>query len=371
VSKSTNIIEINGKRYDASTGKAISAGSRPVARGSVDGVISHKPVPNVTLATPRTHAAKPLTPLSSTKLMDMKGPMRKPHSLAKAVASHRPQKSASLMRHTVQKPGKSFKSQHPAHGHTDSLVIKPKLAATPKHSVSSVPAARASRAQQIAKSTSITKFVRSSAASAAVAAQVAVRQAVTTPHTPAAVSRPLDIFERAVQQATSHEQPAATYHKHPKRHQILSKRRVSVAATLLTVLLLVGLVGFNNRASLTLSMAANKAGFNANLPAYQPSGYSLGKFDYSAGKVAINFQSNSDQRAFAITEKPSSWNSSTLRDSFVTAADNQYQTVEVGGRTVYLYGNHNAAWVNAGIWYQVQSDGSLSDQQLAKLAASL
>ncbi len=368
MSKPTNTIEINGKRYDAQTGHQVSSVVAAKKRGSVDGVIGHKPTTTVNLAAPRLRPAQPIVPISSNKLMDMQPPKRQPHAPAKAANGRTPQGSQTLMRHVVKKPGQSLKRQQIAHGHVDALVTKPPVSVATKQSVSSIPQARLHRAGKIAKSAHISRFIAHKATQSPPTGTVGPSIATAKP---ARTDQPLDIFENALQHATSHKQPPAVHHKHPNRARFLSKRRVSLAATALSVLLLVGFIGFENRAGLSLRMAATKAGFSAALPGYRPSGFSVGHLNYSAGNVAINFHSNSDQRAFAIIEKPSAWDSTTLRDNFVAAADKQYQTVSVGGRTVYLYGKNNAAWVNGGIWYQVKSDGSLSNDQLTRLAGSL
>ena len=56
--------------------------------------------------------------------------------------------------------------------------------------------------------------------------------------------------------------------------------------------------------------------------------------------------------------------------SFVAPTDPNYQVVVGGGRTVYLYGSRNATWVNNGLWYVLQGNDSLSNQQLVQLATS-
>lgn len=370
MSKVTNSIEINGKRYDSQTGKVLLTSLTPKKRGSVDGVISSKTISNVTLAMPKITARQPIKPLSNAKLMDMKPPKHHARVVAKAAANHKTQSSQTLMRHVVTKPVASLKRKHRAISHTDTLVAQPMQSLLPKTSIGIVPAARLNRAKQAAKSAQINRFARlpSSVLNYQSAPKSSVVKAADQlPH----IARSLDIFEKALEQATSHTQPVIKQSKHPRRQQFLLKRRVSIAATGIFLLLILGFVGFENRTNLSLRMAASKAGFSAALPAYQPSGFSVNHLNYSAGNVAIQFRSNSDQRAYAITEKPSSWDSATLRDNFVSTTDKQYQTVNVGGRTVYLYGKNNAAWVNAGIWYQVQSDGSLNDQQLSQLASSL
>jgi hypothetical protein len=367
VSKTTSSIEINGNHYDTATGLAVNTGVSTKTGGSLDGVFGKTPT-KVPLAAPRTKPVTPITPLSADKIMDMQPPKRPARSAAQNVGSHLPQGSQTLMRHVVQKPGKSLKRRHAAQGPTDALVARPPLSVAPKHSISTVPAGRLARAEQVNQSSQISRFIKPQASPAT---PTTPTPAAVVTHRAAPVQQPLDVFEIAMQRATSHQQLPVIQHKHPRSRQLFSKRRTSIAATAATVLLLVGLVGLQYRTTIALHLATGKAGFSATIPAYRPAGYSIGKLNATAGSVAINFRSNSDQRAYAITEKPSAWDSATLRDNFVSSADSHFQTVQVGGRTVYLYGKNNAAWVNGGIWYQVQSGGALSDRQLSELAASL
>ncbi len=300
--------------------------------------------------------------------MDMQLPKRAARSAAQPAAGHKPQSSATLMRHVVSKPTHSLKRHQSAISHTDAVLAKPILSvANMKNSVGAIPIERLARAQKIPKHERVSRFASQ------ISAHVLSPQRTINNSALAQIneSRPSSLFEQALEHATSHLQPPVAPVKHPERQKFLAKKRVSAVATGLVLLLLVGSIGYYSRTNLAIHMAANKAGFSATLPAYHPAGFSVGTLKSSAGTVAIHYKSNSDQRAFAITEKPSTWDSSTLRDNFVSAADKQYQVIEVGGRTVYLYGQHNAAWVNGGIWYQVESNGALSDQQLSHLASSL
>lgn len=123
---------------------------------------------------------------------------------------------------------------------------------------------------------------------------------------------------------------------------------------------------------LKLHMASAKAGFAASLPGNKPAGYHLGQLNSSAGVVAMNYKSNSDEdRKFSITQKTSSWDSNTLRDLYVQPADKDYSIVETNGLTVFIYGDNSATWVNNGVWYVVHGNGSLSDNQLLDIAKSL
>jgi hypothetical protein len=119
-----------------------------------------------------------------------------------------------------------------------------------------------------------------------------------------------------------------------------------------------------------MRVAAARSGVHISLPGYKPSGFAVGKFTYSPGTVAFDFSSH-DNRAYNVTAKTSNWNSETLLDNFVATNNKDYQTLQAGGRTIYIYGNNNASWVNNGIWYQLTANGSLSTNQVLDLAQSI
>src|SRR5262249_3371 len=149
--------------------------------------------------------------------------------------------------------------------------------------------------------------------------------------------------------ATSHEELPP-----PKSRPTHAKRNLSIGAAVVVSSLLFGLIVTQNLSSVRLQIASAKAGFSASLPGYKPAGYRLWHLDYSQGVVAAQFQSNSDDRHYSLTQQRSAWDSSTLRDSFVATRDPDYQTIMSGGRTIYLYGQGDATWVNGGVWYIVQ-----------------
>jgi hypothetical protein len=336
VRKNNNIIEINGQRYDATTGVALK-----------------RSPPN---------NAKPAVP----------GTIRQP---AKHSLSHKPAASSTLMRQAVQKPGPGLKRRFKAQGDTDSLARQALDSIVANASLRRLDIKRLQDAKKVAKSQFVSHFSATTATTAA-----ASYMPPTTPPKPGAstpavhtlagpAKRPkttADLLERAVQQATSHQElpPGRTRHNRAKRNAGIG------AAVVLSVLLLVVVVT-QNLSNVRLQMASAKAGFSAGLPAYQPAGYSLGQLNYSDGVVAAQFHSNSDGRRYTITQKRSSLDDASLRDGFVVSADARYQAVETGGLTIYLYGNHNATWINGGIWYVVQANDSFSDRQLIELATSL
>ena len=329
MSKKNTIIEINGKQYNALTGAAMSGTpATPVKKPTMHDVVRHT---------------------------------------GRNASGHSPKTSATLMRHAVKKPAALPKNRiKPSAVH--AAAKRPLAEVVVSQSVTGLDERRLQTAGRIPKSKSISHFTALPMANVSQLIQPVAPMPVRPP-APATrrSARPkttADVLEQALQSATSHQQKPL---KKPRQQH--SRLRVSVGTVV--VLLVAGVVGSQQLPNLRLHMASAKAGFNASLPDYQPAGYSLGQLSYSQGVVASRFNSNSDSRAYTLLQKKSTWDSQALRDNFVAPADKNYQTVESAGRTIYLYGEHNASWVNGDIWYQIQSNGSLSNQQLVKLASSL
>ncbi|HEX7633463.1 MAG TPA: hypothetical protein VF401_04015 [Candidatus Saccharimonadales bacterium] len=367
--KNNNIIEINGKRYDAVSGRQLHhAATGQPARRSIDGVVGpvKKSVASHTIAPVKTPAAKP-----ATKTVHRPA---KPHARA-------PQPAKTLMRNSVSKPKDGFKKHVKAQGPA-ALAKQPAAKLAPKPSVARLDEQRLKHAKHIPQSQLISRFGAPVNSGPAVLA--APQPAVTPlPVIPAAqpVSRTArvaapkkqprttaDILQTALEHANSHNQPAVHPHKR-RASRVKQITGVSIAA--LSLLFIVGLFGIQNVNSIKLRVASSKAGFSAALPAYRPAGYSLSKLNYGSGVVTIHFHSNSDNRTYDVTERTSNWDSAGLRDSFVAPQSSKYQTEEAAGRTIYLYGDGNATWVSNNIWYQVTGVGSLDNQQLVDLATSL
>lgn len=178
----------------------------------------------------------------------------------------------------------------------------------------------------------------------------------------------MDIFERALAQANSHKQPPVPARHHAKRSHH-GRRILSIAASSLAILLIVGFITYQNAASIQVHIASSRAGVNATLPAWQPDGFSFGKIAYSPGTVTVDFQGVA--RGFSIAQTASAWNSSALLNNFVYPNNNTYDTLQSGNSTIYTYGDNNATWVNAGVWYKLTSNGSLSTSQIVRIATSM
>jgi hypothetical protein len=356
VRKKNNIIEINGKRYDAATGA----------------VLSHPPA--AALAKPASQVLASAKP--SVKSKPSRSHTRKlsaPHNVSRS-----PAPPSTLMRQAVSKPGPGTKRRLRAYGDTDRLIEPPQLPLV-KPSVQQIDEQRLRHARQISKSRFISRFSVFTAAGGTPAVQAASSAPAARSLQPVPVTEPrraagrhkrpqttADVLEHALRHAESHRQPSV---RKPARSR--AKRNAGIGAAVALAVVLLGLIITQNLSTVRLQMASAKAGFSASLPDYRPAGYSLGQLNYATGVVSADFHSNSDGRYYTVTQKRSSWDSSALQANFVTTTGGQYQTVTAGGRTVYLYGQGNATWVSGGIWYIVQSNGSLSSRQLVDLATSL
>lgn len=374
MSKNNNIIEINGQRYNAVSGALIGGAQRLVK--NVDGVVrtdAASPSPALSTRVPRA----PLQSVVKKPVMDI---ARSAHS----IKHHTPQVAQTLMRRSVQKPSKThlhLKAQTP----TDRLTTQPSHVVKTKLSHQIIDPSRQKRAYRASKSglvsrfSAITSFSASSTQAAALSqpvAQLVLQNQVAQPAgnqlTRAGGSQTsLDMFQKALAEATAHQQPFFTPTKKSGAGRTLARRAVSSAGAVLAVILVAGFVTYHNIPNIKLQLASSRVGFEASMPKYRPAGFAVGAMSYDVGNVAINYRSNSDDRTYTLTEKASNWDSQTLRDVYVvTTAGQAYQTVQAGGRTIYLFA-HNATWVNNGIWYEVQNNGHLSSKQLVNLASSL
>lgn len=359
----TNTITINGRIYDAATGKAVST-------------------PHATVVTPlrskHTKSAGHRIPVSVIKPSTTPAPTPSTTPAKKAARTHasenaarHAERSQTLMRHVVKKPS-TTKAAHAVAAST----AQPGRIIVQNGSVRQ----REERAKILNKSSHISKFAPGSSitkvtAHVPVAAAPKVTKAKTydianTPPTPIVIpaNKPLrelhrDLFETAMHNSNSHTAKKHVIHK--RRHKAA---RLTVAAA--SLLLLVGFFAYQNAPNLALKRASSTIGFTASIPTYQPSGFRRsGPVQYQPGKVTISFRSNSDSRAYTITQASSSVNDQTIRSRFLK--DQNYQTLTANGQTSYLYGADNLTWVRNGIWYTIDGDSALSKDQLLNIASSL
>jgi hypothetical protein len=375
VTTKANVLELNGRPYDALTGSLLDASHHKVQK-AIDGFFSSphhstkafnpvKPKP----ASYKTEAHQAALP-AKARVFDIHREITKP------AVRHQPQHTTTLMRRAVQRPVIPLKRHLKVAARTDLLSKIPRFDIVPKYSVTTIDQARLKRAARIARNKLISRFGNLELATTPVVKAVTpVAPGQTKVAPPVSDAPPItrqpsnDIFERALAHATSHTQPA---YKHKRvSHKKIFRRVSSVAAASLAILLIIGFVAYQNAADIQLRVASSRAGINATLPKWQPSGFAIGKFTYSPGTVSINFNSTNGQHSFSIVQTASSWDSATLFDKYVFPNSNSYEAIKAANTTLYAYNNTNATWVNNGIWFRLIGNGSLSTSQMATIAASM
>jgi hypothetical protein len=344
-----SVILINGKRYDAATGQLLDAPGKPNQNnngpsGMVDGIRRPKPQKTRSVA---QHATK------------------------------KPQKSSTLARKAVKRPEKVSKTSR------FQSVIKPTL---------KPPASRVANAQTTAKSPHVNKFGEITTRSSVKRTKLPLPVINKPKHHDTHQQKKLasssadknakqykqhnSIVQKALESARSHEEmhhpvKRSRFHRLTKRYGI--KPRTAAASTfVLAFVLLGGFYATQYVPNLSMRIASTRAGFSGSMPGYQPSGFSFkGPINYSTGQITISFQSNTDNREFTISQKSSNWNSDALLANYVVAHNKQYQTFLDKGRTLYIFDESNATWVDDGIWYTIEGESQLTTDQLVRIASSL
>lgn len=374
-----NVIELNGKRYDALTGALLGKGSAKPAHGrAIDGFVRSAPVHKPKIQQAAAHAPRP--PASTAAALTQPPakktvPKKIPLAAAKPLPAHKPQHAKTLMRRAVHKPQASLKPaiklQTPA-----EMMAKPHSALMHKHSAQQIDESRLARAGKTSKHQAIQRFrpthpARPAAHPLVTPARTSHVPVIAVRPAPVHISRatpvkqqPADIFEAAIARATSHEQPK---HKLPVQR---GRRLVNTLAIVGTFLIIGGFIGYLNLTSLELRVASMQVGFHAAMPAYTPTGYALEDgVKRNGGTISLSFRSGESR--YTITQQASDWNSQTLLDNTL-ALSGPHTAIQKNGQTIYVYGKGaNAAWVSGGIRYDITGNADLTADEIATIATSL
>ena len=198
----------------------------------------------------------------------------------------------------------------------------------------------------------------------------------------AAVSQPQGVISATPQQiknaaidAALAPSTGAVKDKAPKGPSFFNRfrtRRFAILGLIVAVLLIIAGVVYANLPTISVSVASSQAGITAAYPKYVPDGYRLSQpVTFKEGQVALTFKSTAGAGEYKITQASSTWNSTAVLDNVVRkAAGENYVTNQERGLTIYSY-DGNAAWVNAGILYTIDSSAPLSSDQIRRIATSL
>lgn len=377
-------IELNGKLYDARSGRIIDdtvparpavsptpAQKRPVQHSGrvVDGFVRR---PNVAAAQPAKVVAKPVqvtAPVETTVKKVKPAAQRAPVVHAKAKL----QKSKTLMRPAVKKPKQIVEATTVPAKHTQLKKQDP---------------TRELRAASVPKSTLVSRFNHSATPEATIVKrqaslpvspappmteQIGSKVAQLATSTEAQVKHSVDIIEESLRNATAHLEVFEDKAKKGFLERFGFKHKgANIASLTVAGFLLVGFFAYQNILNVEMRVAATRAGLSAHMPGYNPAGFSAANGVKSEpGKVAVTFTSNTDDKHYTLTQQASNWSSDSLLTNHVLASKQPYQTYQDEGKTIYITDNSNATWVNGGVWYKIDGNASLTSDQLLRIANSL
>ena len=361
MAKSSTTIEFNGRVYDARTGAVINNKTSQNIHGP-DSNSVNKSKQEVTkkIKVSTSSGTNVDGFVKKSKVNKSQVSKTKPSHIKRSV-----QKSKTLMRPAVKKPEPK--------PHDNEVKRQPKLSPKVNH-------ARISRAENTARSQHIQRFNNvKPEVNRPVAKKEAHLSVVPSPVQAVSkgVSNELKRLENALIDANSHlhELEGNAMRKAPFLQRVGFKNKfANVTAMSMAVLLLVGFFGYQNSTQISTRVASARAGVDAGIPSYKPAGYGISKrVAYEPGKVTLTFNSRSSDNQFMLTQQTSNWSSASLLANHVNKGDcnSCYKTWQERGKTIYIYDDNNATWVDGGIWYLVEGDAQLSSDQLLKIASSL
>ncbi len=364
---SSGIINVNGKQYDAISGKLL--GSKPsiakVGR-AMDGIVKAKP------------SGKALAKISPSSIVHKKV-----------------QRSQTLMRKAVPKPVKkaTITGLAPMAASKTASAVNNSFNQVKNTLTRADELSRLNRSKQIHKSVKVSRFggavntdiKAGPASSGPVSGEIVSRSAIAPAASISApVSKPLpsmitsathgnleELVNEALAHAKAHENSP---HRTRDRFGLTRKSKLVGAAVFAFVVVLAGSVfAYQKVPSVAVKIVTKQAGIKALAPTYKPAGFAFkGAAAVNDGVVNLRYTANADSgRTYTISQRKSDWDSASLLSNFVSTNGNQYQTFLDHGKTIFVYDGQNATWVNQGIWYNVESNADLNTEQLLKIAASM
>ncbi len=184
------------------------------------------------------------------------------------------------------------------------------------------------------------------------------------------------MLDEALTKADSHKQ-ALRYHaaRHFWQKPSFLGRRTGLKLALLVsaAVALMLFVAWNKMPQLSLKVAGTQAHIKASMPSYAPDGYKLAS-PAAAEDGAILMKYTAAEQAdqgYDISQETSNLTSSSLSQTLIPQGA-RVQTMQVGGNTIYIYGEKNdAAWVNNGVLYTIKDRANLSSDQIIKIVQGM
>ncbi len=340
------VVQVNGKSYDAVTGRRITDIIAPVKQQL-------------------QHTQKPETVVRVKQQQTRAQTSRPTASHAKR---HTPQTAKTLMRRAVTKPKAGLKKQlHVQHevAHTSEHAI------AVKHTALHLDTARARRAKQIEKDQQVHRFHSPTpvpvtfvpVAVQAAPQNVAVQEAPVAP--PPTTSTPADMFEQAIANAT-HYVDIAAHSKHFKKKA--RRHLVTMTAGVAALLAIGGFLTYSNTPSLQARMAGVVAGVSTSMPNFAAAGF---RYEGVSGhNDRLTYRFSSELATYQLVEQQTNWDGAQMIRQVSSVAANgtpNYTEFVADNVTIYKFSDSHATWIKGGTWYQVHGKQPLTDAQLAAL----
>jgi hypothetical protein len=365
-----SVIEINGTRYDASTGRVIvdvptSQAKHPQKSSghNIDGIVSTTQQTATTLA-PKP---KPVQPIHNRIVRDIN-----------TIQSPKTIKSKTLMRSIVKKPLGNHSAQQMS---SDIRAVTH----SPSYSASTDQQNRLKHATTVPTHNKVSRFahpaLQQKKLHPTVVAHMPVSHQATPPATKTHVTTPVH-----GKSTTSAQFVDAQLAKHIDATPATKKKRLhkralgafkgnklkSIGSASLAALLIGGFLVYQNLPTISLAFANRQAGITAKLPKGIPSNFAIDNVEGSeAGNVILKYSSRADEREFTLTQVKADTTVKSLEDTVARVSDNQYQTYQAGGITLFLSPGDRVDWIDGDMRYNIIGSTGFSPDQIAQIATSL
>lgn len=354
-------VTINGRAYDAVTGLPIESiqvtapDKTPIKKKPAPAPVK-KTAPKTSRGTTNSEIVHSNVQRSQTLLRRAtKKPQAPNKPITKRAAPGRHMdiaKSASVARF----------AQHPK---VEDAPVKPATTAAAKVTAATVVAAKPTHKPSVSPASKTDKPARVHPLAQRAFQRSETKKATSAPAKPATAKQVKD----------AEITKALATPKHTDKKSVPPKkgiRKLIIACSVVLIVLIALYAAWRLIPNISVSIAATQAGIEASYPEYTPDGYSLSQpVTYSDGEVDLKFTSNSNDNYYTVSQARSSWDSSAVLDNVVTpAAGANYVTTKERGLTIYTW-DTNAAWVNGGILYQIDSKAPLTGDQIRRIATSL
>jgi hypothetical protein len=370
--RNPKIIILNGKKYDALTGK-------PLARGFQE-IIAQVPARTEQLIQ-KVQAQKPHFindfTLTANNVLNRPIQIKKPtvtntsklvHSKA-ADIKRELHKSRTLMRKALKKPDLSTKSSVQTIKKT-SYISRNHPLANQSISPSLVKDSIISRTQTLKDKTS--KIINNLSAEPPITTTSIHDRNIEKIES----SQDNNLYQSAAGLAESKSQTINKPNRSTKKHGLYIKT-LYISTGILLFILIIGTLGVYFKYDLELSYANLRTGINGSFPKYVPLGYQLNKFNYNetgqVGSIWFEYHpahSNLSNSLYIYEASTTLDNTGLLANNVVPTVQNNYQTLLINGTSVYHFSNQYT-WINAEIIYVLNDQTGLGQDTITKIITSM